>query len=208
MGPLLPPLPALHSLKLSLNPDYPKFDLICHFAFSENLGQFTDDIDLCELMNYSADEISAKEYRTFNVPAIYLLSVLGASQSMGLIGAGFKNPKACMTMMAKRFPALPETDPPLAKLPYVTPQTLAYALSLVVTAVCYSSTDIMTKGKAPLLYERLREDFAKVEQEDFNSELATTIRSYLFNATAAEAQPAPLQSAAPCAASAAPPGTP
>ena len=69
---------------------------------------------------------------------------------MGLIGAGFKSVKAARFVLtrAKRFPALPDADLPLARLPYVTPQTLAYAISLVLSAVCYSSTDIMTKGKA------------------------------------------------------------
>jgi hypothetical protein len=106
----------------------------------------TDDLDLCELMRYTEDEIAAKEYILYNVFAVYILSQLAASQSMGLIGSGFKNPKAAATMMSKRFPALPDADPPLARLPYVTPQTLAYAISLVILAVCYSSPDIMTKG--------------------------------------------------------------
>ena len=63
----------------------------------------TDDIDLCELMRCSEDEISAKNYILYNVFAIYILSKLAASQSMGLIGSGFKNPKAAATMMSKHF---------------------------------------------------------------------------------------------------------
>ncbi len=127
---------------------------------------------------------------------------------MGSIGSGFKNSKACMTLLAKRFSALPDAEPPLVKL-YVTPQTLANALSLVISDVCYYSTDIMIKGKASLLYESLREYFAKMDQEEFTKDLIASIGSYLpvFNATAAEAQRAPLPSAAQPAASAAPPGT-
>lgn len=167
----------------------------------------TDDIDLRELSRYSAAEIKAKNYILLNVFSVYILSRLAASQSMGLIGSGFKNRKAVNTMMSKRFPALPDADPPLASLPYVTPQTLAYAHSLVISAVCYSRTDIMTKGKASLLYEKLYDEYAKGEEEEFISDLRATIRSFLFNATAAEVEPATLPSAAQAATSAAPPGT-
>jgi hypothetical protein len=167
----------------------------------------SDDLALCELMRYTEDEIAAKEYTLYNVFAVYILSKFAASQSMGLIGAGFKNPKAASTMMSKRFPALPDANPPLARLPYVTPQTLVYTLSLVISAVCYCSTDIMTKGHALLLYEKLCEDFAKVNQGAFADDLRCDIRSFLLNVTAAEAQPAAISQAAPAAASAAPPGT-
>ncbi len=47
---------------------------------------------------------------------------------MGLAGSGFKNMKVYRTMMARRFPALPDADLPLDELPYITPQTVAYAL--------------------------------------------------------------------------------
>ncbi len=65
----------------------------------------------------------------------------------------------------------------------------------------------MTKGRALLLYEKLCEDFAKVNQEAFADDLRCNIRSFLLNVTAAEAQPAPIPQAAPAAASAAPQGT-
>ena len=106
------------------------------------------DFDLRQLLNYTETELASKGYISYNVFAVYILSQLAASQCMGLLGAGFKNPKAAVTMMSRRFPALPDADPLLSRLPYVTPRTLAYALSLVLSAVCYSSTDIMTKGKA------------------------------------------------------------
>ena len=60
------------------------------------MGQITDDLDLCKLMQYSEDEISAKNYRSLNVFAVYILSQLGASQSMGLIRSEFKNTKAAV----------------------------------------------------------------------------------------------------------------
>ncbi len=57
---------------------------------------------------------------------------------MGLVGSGFKRMKSFRTMLARRFPALPDADPPLDELPYFTHQTVAYALSLVKSCVCYS----------------------------------------------------------------------
>ena len=175
------------------------------------MGQLTHDFDLRDLLRYSAAIIAPKRLVTYNVFAVYILSHLAASQSMGLIGAGFKNPKAAVTMMSKRFPALPrgldDIGSPLPRLPYVTPQTLAYALSLVLSAVCYSSTDIMTKGKAALQYEKLVDDFTKDGStlDEWSDALGITIRSYLFNVTSAEVEPArrPSESAAQDAASAA-----
>ena len=180
-------------------------------SFAETLGQITRDLDLRELMDMSVQEITAKDYHAMNVVTAYVLSRLAASQSMGLIGAGFKNPKAAVTMMTKRFPALPrgldDIGSPLPSLPYITPQTLAYALSLVLLAVCYSSTDIMTKGKAALQYEKLVDDFTKDGStlDEWSDALGITIRSYLFNVTSAEVEPArrPSESAAQDAASAA-----
>ena len=175
------------------------------------MGQLTHDFDLRDLLRYTAASIAPKRLETYNVFAVYILSHLAASQSMGLIGAGFKNPKAAVTMMSKRFPALSrdldDIGAPLPRLPYVTPQTLAYALSLVLSAVCYSSTDIMTKGKAALQYEKLVDDFTKDGStlDEWSDALGITIRSYLFNVTSAEVEPArrPSESAAQDAASAA-----
>ena len=73
-----------------------------------------------------------------NVVTAYVLSRLAASQSMGIIGAGFKSPRHAVAMLAMRFPPVPDADVPLGSLPYITRQTVAYALSLVVSAVSYS----------------------------------------------------------------------
>ena len=148
-------------------------------------------------------EISARDYRNMNVVTAYLLSRLAASQSMGIIGAGFKSPKHAVAMLSKRFPAVPDADVPLGSLPYITRQTVAYALSLVVSAVSYSRTCILTKGRAPMLYEKLYDELAKMTDDVFNEELLLLIRSYLYNTTATEVEPAAPASAAPRRAAAA-----
>jgi hypothetical protein len=138
-----------------------------------------------------------------NVVTAYILSRLAASQSMGIIGAGFKSPKHAVAMLSKRFPAVPDADVPLGTLPYITRQTVAYALSLVVSAVSYSRTCILTKGRAPMLYEKLYDELAKMTDDVFNEELLLLIRSYLYNTTATEVEPAAPASAAPRRAAAA-----
>ena len=138
-----------------------------------------------------------------NVVTAYVLSRLAASQSMGIIGAGFKSPRHAVAMLAKRFPPVPDADVPLGSLPYITRQTVAYALSLVVSAVSYSRTCILTKGKAPLLYEKIYDELAKMTDDVFNEELLLLVRSYLFNTTAAEVQPTAAASATPRRAAAA-----
>jgi len=148
-------------------------------------------------------EISARDYRNMNVVTAYILSRLAASQSMGIIGAGFKSPKHAVAMLSKRFPAVPDADVPLGSLPYITRQTVAYALSLVVSAVSYSRTCILTKGRAPMLYEKLYDELAKMTDDVFNEELLLLIRSYLYNTTATEVEPAAPASAAPRRAAAA-----
>jgi len=154
-------------------------------------------------MSMTPKEISARDYRNMNVVTAYLLSRLAASQSMGIIGAGFKSPKHAVAMLSKRFPAVPDADVPLGSLPYITRQTVAYALSLVVSAVSYSRTCILTKGRAPMLYEKLYDELAKMTDDVFNEELLLLIRSYLYNTTATEVEPAAPASAAPRRAAAA-----
>ncbi len=67
---------------------------------------------------------------------------------MGIVAAGFINLKALDVMLRRRFPALPAADSPLETLPYFTRQTVAYALSLVMSCVCYACNDPMTKARA------------------------------------------------------------
>ncbi len=77
----------------------------------------SDDIDLCELMRYTEDEIAAKEYTLYIVFTVYILSKLAASQSMGLIGGRIQEPEGCIYHDVQAVPGLPDADPPLARLP-------------------------------------------------------------------------------------------
>ena len=90
----------------------------------------TSAMNLANIVEDQA-EVTEQEYTYLNMAAMYILARVSASQCMGMIGSGFKNLKSARTMLARRFPALPDADPPLDALPYITPQTVAYALSLV-----------------------------------------------------------------------------
>jgi hypothetical protein len=95
------------------------------------------------------------EYLNLNLASMYILNRVCTSQSMSMVGAGFKNPKALRLMLSRRFPALPAADPPLRELPYITRQTVSYALSLVISSVCYTYNDNMVKGRPDQLYEKI-----------------------------------------------------
>ena len=107
------------------------------------------------------ENLEDKEYQLMNTVGMYILTRVCTSQSMGIIGSGFKNLKSLRTMLAKRFPALPDADTPLESMPYITRQTVAYALSLVVACVCYSYNDTMTKGRSDQVYEKLLNNYSK-----------------------------------------------
>ena len=83
-----------------------------------------------------------------NLFAVFVLAKLAGSQSMGLLAAGFKNMKAARTLLTKKFPALPDAETPLERISYITRQTVAYALSLVASSVCYHASDVMNKGRS------------------------------------------------------------
>ena len=124
---------------------------------AENIGYLPSVINLANIVADQA-EVTEQEYTHFNMAAMCILTRVTTSQCMGLVGSGFKNLKASRTMLARKFPALPDADPPLAALPYITPQTCAYALSLVMSCVCYSVSDPMTKGRAPPCSASVRKD--------------------------------------------------
>ncbi len=125
---------------------------------AENVGYLPSVINLANIVEDSA-EVTEQEYTHIKMACMYILARVTSSQCMGLAGSGFKNMKASRTMLARRFPALPDADPPLDALPYITPQTNAYALSLVMSCVCYSVNDPMTKGRAPPCSASVRKDY-------------------------------------------------
>ena len=141
---------------------------------AENIGFLPSVINLANIVEDPA-EVTEQEYTHMNMASMYILARVATSQCMGLVGSGFKNMKASRTMMARRFTALPDADPPLDALPYITPQTLAYALSLVMSCVCYSVNDPMTKGRAAQVYEKILANYSKLSDKEFQNELQANI---------------------------------
>ena len=152
---------------------------------AENIAYLPGVINL-ENIYADDDEITKQEYAFLNMPAMYILARVTSSQCMGLAGSGFKNMKASRTLLARRFPALPDADPPLEALPYITTQTVAYALSLVMSCVCYSVSDPMTKGRAGQVYEKFMADFSKLSDKDFQDILRATLTDWVVKVTAPE----------------------
>jgi hypothetical protein len=133
---------------------------------AENVGYMTSAMNLANIVEDQA-EVTEQEYTYLNMAAMYVLARVSASQCLGMIGSGFKNLKSARTMLARRFPALPDADPPLDALPYITPQTVAYALSLVMLCVCYSVADPMTKGRAAQLFKKILENYSKLSAKEY-----------------------------------------
>ena len=66
-------------------------------------------------------------------------------------------------------------------MPYITRQTVAYALSLVMACVCYSYNDTMTKGRADQVYEKLLNNYSKTEEEPFGELLRYNLTEWVTN---------------------------
>jgi hypothetical protein len=152
---------------------------------AENIGYLPGVINLANIYA-DDDEIRNQEYVHLNMASMYILARVTSSQCMGLAGSGFKNMKASRTMLARRFPALPDADPPLEALPYITPQTVAYALSLVMSCVCYSVNDPMTKGRAAQLYEKVLANYSKLSDKEFQSSLRANLTEWVSKVTSPE----------------------
>ncbi len=90
----------------------------------------TSAINLANIVEDQA-KVTKQEYMYLNMAAMYILARVSSSQCMDMLRSCFKNLKSALTVLARRFLALPYADPPLDALPYITQQTVAYALSLV-----------------------------------------------------------------------------
>ncbi len=102
---------------------------------SENLGFLHNSLDLRNLMNEK--DLKDKEYH-LNMTGMYIRSLGCASQSMGIVEAGFQNMKKVSVLLDRQSPACPAADPPLEPMPNITRQAIAYALALAMLCVCYS----------------------------------------------------------------------
>ncbi len=94
--------------------------------------------------------------------------------------------KAARNLPDRKFPPLPDSVPPLAALPYITPQTIVYALSTVISCVCYTANDNMTRGRQEILYEKLMADYDQFNPEDFAELLRDNLTEWMTKVNAAE----------------------
>jgi hypothetical protein len=151
---------------------------------AENIGILPNSIDLDTVL--MQEDLSKYPFVHLNMPGMYILYRFCSSQSMGIVGAGVKNLKALHVMLQRRFPALPAAEPPLETLPYITRQTVAYALSLVMLCVCYAFNDPMTKGRADQLYENVMAGYGKLDDDQFQEILSFTLTEWVTKVTAPE----------------------
>ncbi len=85
-----------------------------------------NDFDLNKAFRITTDQIHATLFKYLNLLAVYMLHSLANSQSMGKLSCGFKNVKSMTKMLSLKYLSLDYNEAPL---PYVTCQTLAYAMS-------------------------------------------------------------------------------
>ena len=132
---------------------------------AENLPYLNDKMDL-----NSPENFHLYEFDYLNLPSIYILSALAASQSMGKIGSAFKNVRNSETIMAKRFPTLVGGDAELegaSDVPYITRHTMAYAISLTVSCLYYAINDESNKGRAEEVYDKTLRDLEQMTNDAF-----------------------------------------
>ncbi len=113
------------------------------------MAYFNRDIDFEILDPEKFHETSSFEY--MNLPCIYMVAALAGSQSMSKLGSGFKTVKQAESIMSKTFPSIPGGSAELdgaSGTPYITRQTVAYAISLSVSCIYYAANNEANKGRA------------------------------------------------------------
>ena len=117
-----------------------------------------------------------------NLSAIYMLSALAASQSMNKVGFAFKNLKNAQLILSKRFPTvdgLAVEHEQVSGTPYITRQTVAYAISLTVSALFYGVNDESNKGRADEVYDKALRDLEQLSDAKFDECLGELLRFYV-----------------------------
>lgn len=141
------------------------------------------EVDLAAVMGQDEELL---QFEHVNLTGMYILNRVCTSQSMSMLGAGFKNLKGLRSMLGKRFPALPDAEPPLGALPYITRQTVSYALSLVISCVCYAYNDTMIRGRPDQLYEKIIASYSELTDDDFMEILSHKLTDWVTKVTAPE----------------------
>ena len=152
--------------------------------FAENLAYLTDKTDYKDPAKFHD-----VEFEYMNLPAIYMLGALAASQSMAKVGFAFKNVKNSELIMSKRFPTLDGLATEhecVSGAPYITRQTLAYAVSLSVSALFYAVNDESNTGRADEVYDKALRDMEQLSDAKFDECLGGLLQFYVQNVNSPE----------------------
>ena len=146
---------------------------------AENLPYLNDKMDLNILENFHM-----YEFDYLNLPSIYILSALAASQSMGKIGSAFKKVRNSESIMTKRFPTLVGGNAELegaSDVLYITRHTMAYVISLTVSCLYYAINDESNKGRADEVYDKTLRDLEQMTDAAFTELLGGLLQYYVQN---------------------------
>jgi hypothetical protein len=156
----------------------------CVCLFAENLAYLTDKTDYKDPAKFHD-----VEFEYMNLPAIYMLGALAASQSMAKVGFAFKSVKNSELIMSKRFPTLDGLATEhecVSGAPYITRQTLAYAVSLSVSALFYAVNDESNTGRADEVYDKALRDMEQLSDAKFDECLGGLLQFYVQNVNSPE----------------------
>jgi hypothetical protein len=109
---------------------------------------------------------------------------------MAKIGFAFKSAKNSERIMSNRFPAvhgLAEEHECVSEAPYITRQTVAYAISLTVSALFYAVNDESNTGRADEVYDKALRDLQQLTDDKFTEVLGGLLQYYVQNVTSPEA---------------------
>jgi hypothetical protein len=156
----------------------------CVCLFAENLAYLTDKTDYKDPAKFHD-----VEFEYMNLPAIYMLGALAASQSMAKVGFALKSVKNSELIMSKRFPTLDGLATEhecVSGAPYITRQTLAYAVSLSVSALFYAVNDESNTGRADEVYDKALRDMEQLSDAKFDECLGGLLQFYVQNVNSPE----------------------
>ena len=152
--------------------------------FAENLAYLTDKTDYKDPAKFHD-----VEFEYMNLLAIYMLGALAASQSMAKVGFAYKTVKNSEVIMSKRFPTLhglATEHECVSGAPYITRQTLAYAVSLSVSALFYAVNDESNTGRADEVYDKALRDMEQLSDAKFDECLGGLLQFYVQNVNSPE----------------------
>jgi hypothetical protein len=119
-----------------------------------------------------------------NLIAAYMLHALAESQSMGKLLYAFKNVRNMEKFLEKNTHAPDLTQLILAR------ETMAYAISLSISCICFHANNNILKGRASAAYERAMSDLESMSDDTWHTLLQHVLVEYDTHLTNLEG-PAP-----------------